>query len=225
MTILKTTAQWLFILCLPVMLLTASVSAAANCKALYNYGFEKYDISQATGLATAELDKAARGLISYFNSSNEFIDLTVEKDGEPFKLFNEREIRHLKDVKGLFRLVYKLLLGSLVYALVFIGVCLFWWRDKRRLGGGLFFGGGLTLALMLALGLVIAFDFDSFFLKFHLFSFANDFWMLDPGRDYLIMLFPSGFWYDATLFCAIATAVGAAILGGAGWWLMRKSQV
>jgi integral membrane protein (TIGR01906 family) len=225
MNILKVATQWLFILCLPVLLLTASVSGAANSLWLYKYGFEKYNVSLVTGLAPAELDKAARGLIGYFNSSDKFIDLSVEKDGKPFKLFNEREVSHLKDVKELFRLVYKVLLGSLVYALIFIGVCLFWWRDKRRLDGGLFFGGCLTLAAMLALGLVIAFDFNQFFLQFHMLSFANDFWMLDPAKDYLIMLFPEGFWYDAALFCAIATAAGAFVLGGVGWWQVRKSKV
>lgn len=224
-TILKTSIQWLFSLCLSVLLITASVSGAANSLWLYKYGFEKYNISQVTGLAPAELDKAARGLIGYFNSNDEFIDLTVIKDGKPFTLFNEREVSHLKDVKGLFRLVYKILLGSIVYALIFIGVDLFWWRDKRRLGRGLFFGGCLTLALMLALGLVIAFDFDQFFLRFHMLSFANDFWMLDPTRDYLIMLFPQGFWYDAARVCVIATAVGAVISGGVGWWQLRKSKV
>jgi integral membrane protein (TIGR01906 family) len=225
MNIIKIIAQWLFILCLPVLLLTASVSTAANNLWLYKYGFAKYNISQVTGLAPAELDKAARGLIGYFNSGDELINLTVEKDGKPFELFNEREVAHLKDVKGLFRLVYKILLGTGVYALIFTGVSLFWWRDKRRLGGGLFYGGGLTLALMLALGLVMAFDFDQFFLQFHLLSFANDFWMLDPTRDYLIMLFPQGFWFDAALFCAIATAAGAVILGGIGWWQLRKGRV
>jgi integral membrane protein (TIGR01906 family) len=222
MTILKTAAQWLLILCLPILLLTASVNAAANCPRLYQYGFEKYDVSRVTGLALAELDKAARGLITYFNSGDEYIDLTVEKDGQPFTLFNEREVAHLKDVKGLFRLVYKLLLGTGIYTLVFIGVSLFWWRDHRRLGQGLFFGGCLTLALMLVLGLRIALNFDGFFLRFHLLSFANDFWMLDPTTDYLIMMFPQGFWFDAALACAITTAAGAVILGGVGWWLMRK---
>jgi LPXTG-motif cell wall-anchored protein len=48
--------------------------------------------------------------------------------------------------------------------------------------------------------------------------------MLDPTRDYLIMLFPQGFWFDVALFCAIATAVGAIILGGIGWWLRRKKR-
>ena len=217
-------AQWVFILCLPVLLLTGSVSGAANSLWLYKYGFEKYNISQVTGLAPAELDKAARGLRGYFNSGDEFINIVVEKDEKPFTLFNEREVDHLKDVKGLFQVVYKILLGSLVYALIFIGLSLFWWREKKRLGRGLFFGGCLTLALMLVLGVVIAVDFDQFFLQFHMLSFANDFWMLDPARDYLIMLFPQGFWFDAALFCAIATAAGAVISGGGGWWQMRKNR-
>jgi hypothetical protein len=122
MKTLIVTARWLFILCLPVLLLAASVSVAANSLWLYKYGFEKYDISRETGLDSAELDKAARGLIGYFNSGDEYIDITVEKAGRPFSLFNEREVAHLKDVKGLFRLVYKVLLGSLVYALVYIGL-------------------------------------------------------------------------------------------------------
>jgi integral membrane protein (TIGR01906 family) len=220
--IMKKAAQWLFIICLPILLLTASVSVAANGLWLYKYGFEKYDISQVTGLAPAELDKAARGLIHYFNSSDEYIILTVLKDGKPFTLFNDREVAHLKDVKALFWLAYKALLGSLVYALLFAGLSLFWWRDRKLLGGGLFYGGCLTLVLMLVLGLVIAFDFDGFFLQFHLLSFANDFWILNPATDYLIMLFPQGFWYDATLFCALGTAAGALVLGGIGWWQWRQ---
>jgi integral membrane protein (TIGR01906 family) len=221
---MKTTARWLFVLCLPVLLLTASVNAASNSLWLYKYGFEKYDVSRVTGLAPAELVKAARGLIHYFNSSDEFISITVLKDGKPFILFNEREVAHLKDVKGLFWLAYKVLLGSLVYALLFVGLSLLWWRDRKLLGGGLFYGGCLTLVLMLVLGLVIAFDFDEFFLQFHLLSFANDFWMLNPATDYLIMLFPQGFWYDAALFCALGTAAGALILGGIGWWQWRKDS-
>ncbi len=80
----------------------------------------------------------------------------------------------------------------------------------------------MTLALMLALGLGTLLGFDQLFLQFHLLSFANDFWQLDPTRDYLVMLFPQGFWYDATLFVALATAVGAVVLGGlAGWYLVK----
>ncbi len=224
MKIIKIVAQWLFILCLPALLLTASLSAAMNCHALYEYGFSKYNISQVTGLAPAELTKAADGLISYFNSDEEYISVTVIKNGQPFTLFNEREVAHLKDVKGLFWLGYKVLIGTGTYALIFMGVTLFWWRDRRRLGWGLFGGGVLTLGLMAAVGIMIAVDFNQFFLQFHLLSFANDFWQLNPATDYLLMMFPDGFWLDATMFVAIGTGVMAIILGALGWWWRRSSS-
>jgi integral membrane protein (TIGR01906 family) len=219
---MRTAAKWLFIICLPALLLTASISGAVNSAWLYRYGFDKYGVSETTGLAQAELEKAADGLIDYFNSDAETISLTVTKDGEPFELFNEREVAHLRDVKGLFRLAYWVLLGTLVYALVYVGVGCFWWRDRRRLAWGLVGGGGLTLALMAALGLATLIDFDWLFRQFHLISFANELWQLDPARDYLIMLFPRDFWFDAALFCGLATAVGALILGGIGGWRIKN---
>jgi len=215
-------AKWLFILCLPVLLLTASIGWAVNSQWLYKYGFEKYNVSQTTGLAEVELEKAATGLISYFNSGETNISLTVIKDGEPFELFNQREVAHLRDVKGLIRLDYWVLLGTLIYTLSYAGVSLFWRRRRywRRLGWGVVSGSGITLALMLAIGLGILLNFDQLFYQFHLLSFSNEFWQLDPTRDYLIMLFPGGFWYDAAIFCALATAGLAIILGGvAGGYL------
>jgi len=226
--ILGIAAQWLFILCLPVLLLTASIGGAVNSLWLYKHGFHQYNISQATGLADAELENAAKGLIGYFNSDEEYISLTVVKDDQSFELFNQREIIHLKDVKGLIWLDYWVLLGTLLCALGYAGVSLFWRKRRywRRLAWGAIGGGGVTLALMLALGLGTLLGFEQLFLQFHLISFANDFWLLDPSKDYLIMLFPQGFWYDATLFCALATVVGAVILGGvAGVYLKRTTNL
>ena len=217
-------AKWLFIICIPLLLLTASISWAVNSLWLYQYGFDEYGVSQTTGLAQSELDKAAIGLIDYFNSDEETISLTVLKDGEPFELFSEREVAHLRDVRGLFRLAYGVLLGTVVYACVYIGINLFLWRDWRQLAWGLIGGSCLTLVLMLALGLATLINFDWLFRQFHFISFANELWMLDPATDYLIMLFPRDFWYDAALFCALATAVMALILGGVGWWLKRKKD-
>ena len=76
-------------------------------------------------------------------------------------------------------------------------------------------GGGLTIAMMLALGMGTFLGFDRLFLRFHLISFSNTLWMLNPN-DSLILMFPQGFFYDAALFLAIATAIEAMILGGIG---------
>jgi len=223
--ILAIVAKWLFILCLPVLLLTASIGWAANSLWPYKSGFERYHVSQTTGLAESELEKAASGLISYFNSDEEYISLAVMKDGEPFELFSQQEVIHLKDVKGLIRLDYRVLLGTLIYVLAYGAVSLFR-RDWRRLAWGVAGGSGLTLILVLALGLGTLLNFDQLFLQFHLISFTNELWMLDPTKDYLIMLFPQGFWYDTALICAGITAGLAVILGGVsgGYLLMTENK-
>ncbi len=222
MRILWFLAKLLFILCLPALLLAASIAGAVNSLWLYQYGFEKYDVSRTTGLPGTELAKAAEGLIDYFNSDEEYINLIVIKDGQPLELFKQREIAHLRDVKGLFRLDYCVLLGALVYALGYTILSLVWRRQPGRLAWGLIGGGSLTLGLMLILGLAILLNFDQLFRQFHLISFSNELWQLDPTHDYLIMLFPGGFWYDAARFCALATVVGAVALGGVGGYLLLR---
>ena len=79
-------------------------------------------------------------------------------------------------------------------------------RRHSELAAGIF--------VLLALGAGTLLGFDQLFLQFHLISFTNELWQLDPARDYLIMLFPRNFWYDATIFCTLATVAGALVLGG-----------
>ena len=222
--ILFIAAKWLFMLCLPILLVSATIGWAVNSPWLYKYGFQKYDVSQTTGLAEVELETAAAGLISYFNSEDEDITLTVVKDDEPFELFNEREIAHLRDVKDLIGLDYRVLLVTLIYAMGYAGISLLWQRNWRRLARGVVGGSGITLALMLALGVGILLGFDQLFWQFHVISFANELWQLDPAKDYLIMLFPRDFWYDAAMFCALATAGIAVVLGGVAWGYLNKSK-
>lgn len=225
-------AKWIFILCLPILLMSASLSWAVNSLWLYEYGFAEYNVSQRTGLAQSELDKVARGLISYFKSGEEYITLTAVKDGEQFELFTEREIIHLWEVKILFQLVYYLLGGALAYFIIYSLVMLLWQRGSawRVLTSGVLKGSVLTLGLVgaLALGAVVA--FGPLFWWFHEIAFVffeGDYWILDPGRHYLIMLFPGGFWYDAAMFCSLATVGLAVILGGAagGYLLFTRRRL
>ncbi len=211
------------------MLLTASICIAVNCQGLYEYGFNKYNIEHTTGLEDTELERAAGELISYFNSGEEPIDITVTRDGEPFVLFSEKEVAHLEDVKSLIRLDYLILLVSGGYALLYAVISLCWLTEasRRQLAKAVIYGSASSLGIMLLLGLMALIDFDWFFLQFHLISFANDLWQLDPTRDYLIMLFPQGFWFDATIFCALLTLGFALLLGGVagGYLFIQRREV
>lgn len=225
MRILGILAKWLFILCLPIVLMSASLSWAVNSLWLYTYGFEKYNVSQTTGIAEAELEKAATRLISYFNSDEEYISLSVIKDGKPFELFTEREIIHLWEVKILFQLVYYFLGGALAFVIIYSLVMLLWRRGSswRILASGVVKGSVLTLGLVGALAVGAAVAFDQLFWWFHEIAFIffeGRYWIADPSW-HLHIMFPQGFWYDAAMFCALATATGAVILGGvAGGYLL-----
>jgi integral membrane protein (TIGR01906 family) len=221
--VFKTAARWLFVLCLPVLLITASIAIAVNTPALYTRGFHRYHISAATGLDMSQLEKAAAGLRDYFNNGQEYIDIVVMKDGQPFTLFKQIEVDHLKDVKALFRLDYKAAGVTLLYVIAFTLAALFWWRDRRQLWVAMRNGGILTLVLMVALGITILVDFNGFFIEFHLLSFANNFWELNPATDYLVMMFPEPFWSDATAFIAAGAAGAAVIIGAVGWWRARRA--
>ena len=207
-------AQWLFALCLPCLLLTASIWWAANSHWLYTSGFEKYDVAGRTGLAAAELDEVATGMIAYFNSSDEFVELTVVKDGRSSDLFTEEEKLHFSDVKRLFQLDFRVLLGTAVYVVGYAAWSLYN-RRRRQLIRTVFTGGVATLAALGLLGIVALVDFNWLWLRFHYLAFSNDFW---SAKGYMLQLFPSGFWSDAVTYCVAAsggTAFGlAAATGG-----------
>jgi integral membrane protein (TIGR01906 family) len=215
----------IFIISIPLFLFSLSIGIAVNSRWLYDAGFKKYDISQVTGITQPELDKAATGLINYFNNDDEYLNVRIIKDGQPYKLYSEdeKQILHLKDVKALFWLDYKVLLGAFIFILAYTGVTLLR-KNRRNLAIGLLGGGILTLGLMLALGAGILTSFDTLFTDFHLLSFSNDFWLLDPAKDVLIMMFPDGFWYDVVSFIAILTAGLAVVIGGVGWYLRKTTQ-
>lgn len=202
----------LFVICIPMLLLTTDLRFAANDIRLYEYGFNKYEVSATTGLDNEELRSVADQMITYFNSDEEFLDMD---------LFNQREVTHLKDVKGLIQLAYRLQLASLAYIVVYILINFAlrrgaFWRDLAR---HLIWGSGATVALLAVLGLWAVIDFDSLFLLFHLVSFGNQLWQLSPG-DNLLLLFPQGFFNDAALFVGAAAIAEALIIGGVAWGLL-----
>jgi integral membrane protein (TIGR01906 family) len=202
----------LFVICIPMLLLTTDLRFAANDIRLYEYGFNKYEVSAATGLDNEELLSVADQMVTYFNSDEEFFDID---------LFNQREVTHLKDVKGLIQLAYRLQLASLAYIVVYIVINFVLRRGAfwRGLARRLIWGSGATIALLAILGLWAVIDFDSLFLLFHLVSFSNELWQLSPG-DKMLLMFPQGFFNDSALFVAAAAIGEAIIIGGIAWGIL-----
>jgi integral membrane protein (TIGR01906 family) len=220
--IIQKIIYWLFACCLPVLLVTSTICWEVNELRLYEYGFEKYEISQVTGLDRQQLSTVAQHLIDYFDLRTDTAQIEVNKGGTEFKLYNERELIHLEDIKNLIQRDYwvqrAVLLLMFVCALaLYFGFHSGW----QMLIRGLLWGSLITVGLMIILALWALFGFEQFFILFHLISFSNQYWMLDPARDYLIRLFPEGFFYDAALLGYGAVMFEALFIGGIAWGTLR----
>ena len=217
----------LFIIAIPVFLISASITWAFNDPGVYNDGFEKYSISHTSGITDADLRQVGIEIRRYINSADEPLDVQTHIFGQEHNLFNDQEILHMKDVKQLVRGVYILAVGSALYlgTMTVIGFCLQRGRFVPNLAKRISWGGVLTLILLVVFGIAALVGFDSLFLKFHQLSFANDFWRLDPRTDYLVHIFPQGFWFDATVWVMIRVIVTALILtvAGSSYLVYRRS--
>jgi len=223
--VIKKIIYWLFVCCLPVLLVTSTICLEVNELRLYEYGFDKYEISQATGLDSQQLRTVAQHLIDYFDWRTDTAQIVVDRGGDNFNLFNERELIHLEDVRKLIQRDYWVQGGSFLL-MVLCALALFFGLNSgwRMLLRGLFWGSLVTVGLMIILALWAFLGFERFFILFHVVSFSNQYWMLDPARDYLIRLFPGGFFYDAALFGYGAVIFEALLVGGLSFGILRAKS-
>lgn len=142
-------------------------------------------------------------------------DLTFD-DGA--SLYNERELKHMVDVKVLTQGALRVWYVSVALLLALGAWAWFggWW-DGYRLGvmrgGWLMVGLAVTIALVVVVGIAINPNvFYSFFAGFHSLFFEGDSWIF-RFSDTLIRLFPIRFWQDAFLWAAVIALGGGIALG------------
>ncbi len=172
---------------------------------LPNFPADEYGFTRAERLYYARL--ALQYLLD--NAPVSFLGDLKFPDGSP--LYTERELVHMEDVQ---RLVQATLWVGYSTLILLFGLGLLavwhreWWPAYRR---GLLWGGWLTVALVILIGLGAAVSFWEFFTLFHLLFFDQDSWLF-LYSDTLIRLFPMRFWQDAFLFAGLGTLGGGILL-------------
>ncbi len=211
-------ATILAVLAVLLFLVAGSVAWAVNDPGLYHNGFQRYQVSARSGIADAELRAVGAQLRRYFNTGAEPLAARASIYGIDQDVFNRREIRHMYDVKRLVRGTYWVALGSALWVAATLAVG-FVINGRAYMGTAarlLIWSGAVTLAAVFGVGLAAVASFERLFLLFHQLSFANDLWILDPRTDYLLILFPAGFWFDATMRVALTSVLGALLLLSVG---------
>jgi len=225
MKILKFIVFWLLICCIPLLIITSNLRWGINEIKVYEYSVDKYEISYVTGIEKPELMNVYHHLIDFYNSEMGSAQALVEKEGEIIPIFNEKELIHLADVKKLIQLDYCIQITALVVLFV---CCLVLYIGLKRnwhiLAKGFLWGSVFTLGVMIFLALWALFGFEQLFILFHRASFTNEFWILDPTKDYLLMLFPGGFFYDIALFGFVAIIIESILLGSLTFVILKLKR-
>ena len=217
-SVLLAIATVLFVIAIPLAIVSTNVRTLALDPSFYEKGQIKFGAMQTIGLTLEQIQASSRSLANYFGSSQGDLASELQKQGLPSSFFNNRETLHLKDVKDIIVRVGTLQQLALGYGLLFlIGNLIFWRKGLlRRIGKTFLWGSGITLAALILFGALSLTDFSDLFLTFHLVSFSNNLWILDPKTSYLIRMFPSGFFFEASLTMATYSAlqaIGLAVVG------------
>jgi len=134
------------------------------------------------------------------------------------KLYNDRELGHMQDVKIVVQGAIKILYSGIVL-LVILGLWAWlgkWWGAYLK---GLRNGGRLTVPLLGVIVLFVLLAFGVIFVFFHEIFFSAGTWTFYYS-DTLIRLFPERFWRDTFLMVGGMAGLMGVVLG---WGLSRKS--
>ncbi len=199
MKILKIALFWLLVCCIPLLIISSNLRLGITGLFVYEYGIDTYPVSEVTGISKAELLKVHQHLIDYYNSKVDTPQAIVQRGGKTIDIFNDKELVHLRDVKGLFQLDCTVQIVTFILLVLCILLLLFLLKEKwRTIIRGILWGSVLTLGLVIFLALWSVIGFEQLFILFHQLSFTNEFWILDPSKDFLIMLFPEQFFQYST---------------------------
>lgn len=113
-------------------------------------------------------------------------------------LYNQRELRHMMDVKIVTQFAFGVAWICGVVMIIAAWVLLRRRKTRVYFYRGLWNGAALTLGIIavIVLGAVLA--WETFFVAFHEMFFTDGTWYF-PTSDTLIRLFPEQFWFDAAL--------------------------
>jgi integral membrane protein (TIGR01906 family) len=138
------------------------------------------------------------------------------------RLFNERELQHMLDVKNVVQGAINVLLVGVI---ILVGLAIWAWLGKWQLLyiKGLQRGGLLTLVLMGLIILFVVVAFNSLFVIFHEIFFKAGTWTF-LFSDTLIRLFPERFWQDTFLMVGGLTAALALLFYFGSRWILKRGS-
>ena len=164
----------------------------------YKNFYQKENLASSIGTSSDSLINNTQNLLNYLN----------KKEQLNTDWFSEKDILHMVDVQNLYTFSHNIMIYCFITFILSTIIIILILRGKSLLYITKIFNKVLLLFIVLVGGLsaVIAYNFNSFWIKFHTTLFSNDLWLLSPSESNLIKMVPEEF------FISLITKIIAYIL-------------
>ena len=154
----------------------------------YKDFYQKENLSSSIGTSSDNLINNTQNLLNYLN----------KKEQLNTDWFSEKDILHMVDVQNLYTFSHSIMIYCFITFILSTIIIILILRGKSLLYINKIFNKVLLLFIVLVGGLsaVIAYNFNSFWIKFHTTLFSNDLWLLSPSESNLIKMVPEDFFVN-----------------------------
>ena len=151
----------------------------------YKEFYQKENIANYIDTSSDNLINNTQNLLNYLN----------KKEQLNTDWFSEKDILHMVDVQNLYTFSHNIMIYCFITFILSTIIIILILRRKSLLYITKIFNKVLLLFIVLVGGLsaVIAYNFNSFWIKFHTILFSNELWLLSPNESNLIKMVPEEF--------------------------------
>lgn len=169
---------------LMIILLITSIEAVTYwTPGYYEKEYAKYGVLNDVHMEMSDLLDVTNEMMAYLRGNREDLHVPTIVNGQPREFFNDREIAHMEDVRGLFLGGLALRRISIGLIVICVALLLVLKADIRRvLPKMICAGAALFFAVLAVLAGIIATDFNKYFIIFHHIFFNNDLWDVESGH-------------------------------------------
>ncbi len=154
----------------------------------YKDFYQKENIADYIDTSSDNLINNTQNLLNYLN----------KKEQLNTDWFSEKDILHMVDVQNLYTFSHSIMIYCFITFILSTIIIILILRGKSLLYITKIFNKVLLLFIVLIGGLstIIAYNFNSFWIKFHTTLFSNDLWLLSPNESNLIKMVPEDFFVN-----------------------------
>lgn len=219
--------RWLVVIATPLLLTTMTVRVliAWNSPSYPAWEYERI-APDRFGFSQAERLDLAEATLDYLQRPEPASDVIylledLRLPGTDNPVYNVAEIGHMVDVKNVadaFKTAMWMFMIIVVGGLVYLFA-----KPETRMQGAqaLLQGGVFTVTAVFLVMIFIGIGWGVFFTLFHNIFFDAGTWTF-AYSDSLIRLFPEQFWFDFALLWTGSILALGGIIGGIGWFLMKR---